>query len=71
MQPIVGNEKVQVFLKQLWDDANDNEAKRLLVWRILDISDLPRDFHEDSCRFVKKHWDEFITDSENWVHDDV
>lgn len=73
LQPIVGNEKIQGFLKQLWDDANDNdyEAKRLLVWRILDISDLPSDFHEDIYRFVKKHWHAFIADNENWVQGDV
>ena len=71
LQPIVGNEKAQEFLKQLWDDANDYDTKRQLLWRLLDNPGLSIDIHKAIYSFVNDHWARFVADSKKWVKSDI
>ena len=71
LQPIVSNEKVQKFLKQLWDEADDYDIKRQLLWRLLDNPSLSIDIHKSIYSFIEDNWETFIADSKKWVKNDI
>ena len=66
LQPLVHLDEVKSFIRNQWNEANNYDLKRQLLWRLLDIPDLPVSIHKNIYEFIKENWDKFIADSNKW-----
>ena len=60
LKRIENTPETEAFLKDLWRRRRDFATRHAIMWRILDFTDLEREFHEEMYRFVRENWDDFL-----------
>jgi hypothetical protein len=70
-QPLISVPKVRSYLEKTWKTAKGYDAKRDLLWRLLDIKDLPIGIHEDLYDFVREDLGRFFSGAKSMTHGDL
>lgn len=59
---ILADDEVRECLLRLWREADDIETRKPVVFRLLDLTDLPVEMHRELYAFVRDHWDYVLAD---------
>jgi len=60
---LINEQQIKKRIFEIWENSSDYKTKREVMWRILDIPDLPIKIHKEIYEFVKTNWDDWTKDT--------
>lgn len=63
---LLKEKEVQKHLFNIWKSTDEYDIRRGLMFRFLDLDNLPINMHNEIYNFVRKNWDRWLANQANW-----